>query len=357
MDTRSGGYAYDRRIAAGLAELGWQVEYRRLDDSFPAPSRHALEHARQTLADIPDQGLVVIDGLALGTMPELAQAHSQRLRLVALVHHPLADECGLDLARQAELKDSETRALAAVRGIIVTSRFTAGKLARYQVAMQRLRVVEPGVDKPTGIPAFDAADGVKNSLSLICVASVIERKGHDLLLQALSGLRHLPWRLNCIGDLTRDPAWAARVFALRESLGLSERVQFSGALRAEQVDQHYREADLAVLATRFEGYGMVISEALAHGLPMVVTRGGAAADTLPAEAGLLVPVDDVGALREALRTLLSDSSKRALLAEGARRAALALPSWNQSARAFADALETFGTQPAPLSQRMHHDRA
>ncbi|WP_328987482.1 glycosyltransferase family 4 protein [Thiorhodovibrio winogradskyi] len=351
MNTASGGYAYDRRIASGLAELGWKLEVRRLDDSFPNPSDCALEHARRTLAAIPEQAMVLIDGLALGAMPEPAREHGQRLRLVALVHHPLADETGLDPARQAELRHSEARALAWVRGIILTSEFTAQRLVRYQVPRERLRVVEPGVDQ--GFQRLgartDPTDHVgKAPVSLLCVASLIERKGHDLLLQALSELRHLRWQLTCIGDVTRDPTWTARILALREDLGLGERVHLTGTLPAAEVEQYYRQANVAVLATRFEGYGMVIAEALAHGLPMVVTRGGAAAETLPDTAGLKVPVEDVAALRDALRTLILDSSLRARLAEGARRAALGLPNWRQSALAFAQALEHFGQHPAPL---------
>jgi glycosyltransferase involved in cell wall biosynthesis len=349
LDTPSGGYAYDRRIASGLAELGWTLEVRRLDDSFPNPTDSALEHARRTLAAIPEQAMVLIDGLALGAMPGPARAHGQRLRLVALVHHPLADETGLDPARQAELQHSEARALAWVRGVILTSGFTAQRLARYQVPRERLRVVEPGVDQRLGAHTSPTDHAGKDPVSLLCVASLIARKGHDLLLQALSELRHLRWQLTCIGDATRDPAWTARLLALRDRLGLSERVHLTGALPATEVEQHYLRADVAVLATRFEGYGMVIAEALAHGVPMVVTRGGAAADTLPDTAGLKVPVEDVAALREALRTLILDARLRARLAEGARHAALGLPSWRQSALAFAQALEHFGQHPAPLA--------
>lgn len=349
LDTPSGGYAYDRRIASGLADLGWQLEYRRLDDSFPNPSGFALDGARETLAQIPDQAMVLIDGLALGAMPEQAREQARRLRLVALVHHPLADETGLQPARQAELRHSEARALSWVRGIIVTSDLTAKRLVRYQVQPDRLRVVEPGVDQRPGPPVGPTGRGGDDAISLICVASLIERKGHDLLLQALSGLRHLRWHLTCVGDLRRDPAWTARILALRESLGLTERVRLTGALSANELEQHYLNAKLAVLATRFEGYGMVISEALTYGLPMVVTRGGAAAETLPHGAGLTVPVGDVAALRDALRTLIVDSDKRARLAEGARRAALGLPSWSQSAQAFARALEHFGQRPPPLA--------
>ncbi|MFD2110251.1 glycosyltransferase family 4 protein [Thiorhodococcus fuscus] len=348
-DTPTGGYVYDRRIAAGLADAGWRIEHRRLDESFPNPSQTALDHARQTLAEIPDEALVLIDGLALGAMPSLVRDACRRLRIVALVHHPLADETGLAPAQRAELEDSETRARAAVRGTIVTSRFTAGRLIRYGVPAERLRVVEPGVN-----PSPRAQGSSGDSLSLICVATLTERKGHDVLLAALAGLRDLPWRLDCIGDLDRDPVWSGRILDQCERLGLADRVQFTGALPPQVLEQRYQSADLAVLATRFEGYGMVVTEAVAYGLPMVLTSGGAAAETLPDGAGILVPVDDVAALRQALRSLLSDPEKRARLAETAWRAALTLPSWSQAVRAFSAVLDDVGTLPAPLDPASIH---
>jgi len=348
-DTPTGGYVYDRRIAAGLVESGWHIEQRRLDASFPQPSRVALEHARQMLAEIPDEALVLIDGLALGAMPSLVRDECRRLRLVALVHHPLADETGLAPTQRAELEDVETRALAAVRGTIVTSRFTAVRLRHYGVPVERLRVVEPGVD-----PSPRALGIAGNPLSLICVATITERKGHDILLEALAGLRDLQWRLSCIGDLDRDPVWSARILEQCERLGLADRVRFTGALSPQILEQHYQSAGLAVLATRFEGYGMVVTEAVAYGLPMVLTRGGAAAETLPDGAGILVPVDDVAALRQALRSLLSDPEKRARLAETAWRAALTLPSWSQAVRAFSAVLDDVGTLPAPLDPASIH---
>lgn len=348
-DTPTGGYVYDRRIAAGLAELGWRIEPRRLDAHFPQPSRAALEHARQTLAEIPDDALVLIDGLALGVMPLLVRDECRRLRLVALVHHPLADETGLGMGRRAELEDSETQALSAVRGTIVTSRFTAGRVRHYGVSVERVRVVEPGVDPGARIQG--SGDG---PVSLICVATVTERKGHDILLESLAGLRDLQWRLSCIGDLDRDPVWSARILEQCERLGLADRVRFTGALSPQILEQHYLSADLAVLATRFEGYGMVVTEAVAHGLPMVLTRGGAAAETLPDGAGILVPVDDVNALRQTLWMLLSDPGKRARLADTAWHAALALPSWSQAVQTFSAALEDLGTLPAPLDSASSH---
>ena len=334
LDTPTGGYRYDRRIMAGLVDLGWQVEHRPLDGSFPAPTPAALGQAEAVLASIPDQALVVIDGLAFGALPELAQAQRDRLRLVALVHHPLAAETGLPAGRAEALRDTETRALAQPRLILVTSGATARLLRDYGVPDARIRVAEPGTD-----PAPAALGSPDHRLRLLCVGALVPRKGHDLLLRALAGLRDRPWHLDCVGCPDRDPAWAHGLLRLRDALGLAERVTFAGVLSDLDLGRRYAQADLFVLATRFEGYGMAFAEALARGLPILATRAGAAAETVPSEAGILVPPDDLAALSAALRQVLGDAGLRRGLAAGSRSAGLRLPTWPQAAAAFAAACE------------------
>ena len=231
------------------------------------------------------------------------------------------------------------------------------------MAPSRVRVVEPGVEPTTvtqgpvlalgrplppqggwGAAASvrpDGATGIPSasrSLRLLCVASLTPRKGHDLLLRALAGLTTYPWHLACIGSAGLDPAWARELFGWRDAWGLAERVSFLGPLAAEDLGRHYASADLFVLPSRFEGYGMVCAEALAYGLPILSTRAGALVDTVPAEAGLLVPPDDLPALEQALRRLLTDEDLRRRLTAGARAAGLCLPTWEQSAAVFAAAL-------------------
>ncbi len=316
-----------------MAGLGWEVTYRTLDAGFPAPTPAAREQARQVLAAIPDDGLVLVDGLAYGVLPELAEAEGRRLRLVALVHHPLALETGLAPERAVALREAEVRALARARLIMVTSRFTATLLIGWGVPRGRLRVVAPGTD------SAPAAQGSGSGpVRLLCVASLTPRKGHDLLLRALAGLRAEPWHLDCVGSLDRNPAWAEGLIRLRDELGLAGRVSFPGALGEEELADRYGGADLFVLPSRFEGYGLVFAEALARGLPILATRAGASGETVPPEAGLLVPADDPAALRQALRRLMADPALRGRLAKGARAAGLCLPTWQDAVAAFAAAL-------------------
>ena len=333
IETRTGGYGYDRRIVAGLADRGWLVTVHELDDSFPWPTSAALGEAARVLAALPDGTPVILDGLAYGAMPALVHDAARRLRLVALVHHPLALETGLSATAAAALEASERDALEAAHLVVVTSRPTVATLARYGVAPDRIVVVEPGTD-----PAPPARGSGSATVALLCVASVTPRKGHDVLISALAPLAQLDWHLTCVGGLDRDAGTVAR---LREQLvvaGLSDRVTFVGEAGGADLDARYDRADVFVLPTRYEGYGMVVAEAVARGLPVVSTPTGAIADLVPPDAGLLVPIGDAQALSVALATMIRSAAVRAGFAHGARAARGRLRTWTHAAAAMEDAL-------------------
>jgi glycosyltransferase involved in cell wall biosynthesis len=333
----TGGYEYARRIVDGLRALGWNVMVRALDATFPAPTPSALAHARATFARIPDGATALVDGLAFGAMPEIAAAESRRLRLVALVHHPLALETGLEDGRAEALRTSEASALAAARTVITTSAATARALADYGVALERTAVVEPGTD-----PAPLARGSRGRVLELLCVSAVVPRKGHSVLVEALAPLVDRPWRLTCVGSLARAPKTVAALRQQIARLRLAGRVRLAGEVDRTPLERYYDHADAFVLATFHEGYGMALAEALARGLPVVSTRAGAVPDTVPPDACLLVPPGDPFALRGALARFLDEPDLRASLAAGARGARERLPSWAESCARLSQALASVG---------------
>jgi glycosyltransferase involved in cell wall biosynthesis len=277
---------------------------------------------------------VVIDGLAFGALAEEAAREQRRLRLVALVHHPLAEETGLDPRLAALLEQSERRALATTRLVIVTSRPTAVGLSRYGVHSDRIVVVEPGTD-----PATLARGSPDVLVHLVCVASLTPRKGHEVLVEALARLADRPWHLTCVGSLDRDPQTANRVRALLAQYDLSDRVTFTGDLHQPELDREYDRADVFVLPTFHEGYGMVVAEALARGLPVVSSPTGAIAELVTSDSGVLVPPGNVTELARWLGDVIDSKALRARLAEGARRVRDRLPTWDIAARRMAAALE------------------
>ncbi len=330
---RTGGYAYDRRLIAELRCAGWSVEHLAWGPSFPFPTPADLAAAGRSLAALADGSLVLIDGLAFGALPELAAREGTRLRLAALVHHPLAEESGLDDALRERLRSSERRALAMARAVIATSRTTAHRLGeRYGVAPARLAVACPGSD-PAGPPPPRPAAG---AVELLSVGTLTHRKGHDILIEALARLAGLPWRCRIIGSEARAPLVAAALRAQIGSLGLGERIALGGEV--DEISPCYHCADIFVLASRHEGYGMVFNEALRHGLPIIATTAGAVPEAVPATAGLLVPPEDPTALAAALRRLILDPLERKRLATGARAAAGGLPGWRDTARTVSSAL-------------------
>lgn len=339
----TGGYRYDARIVQALRARGLPVDVTGLPGRFPHADDAARQALHRALASLPDRSIAVIDGLALGGLPEVAGAHARRLRLVALVHHPLADETGLEDCQRAAFLDSERAALAHMVRVIATSRFTARRLADYGVDAERIAVIEPGVDASP----LAAADGAEPRL--LCVATLTPRKGHDVLMAALARLTDLRWRCDCIGSLTRAPEHAARIAGLISTHRLQARVRLLGECPTDALGAAYRDADLFVLPSHYEGYGMVVTEALACGLPVLTTTGGALADTLPPGAGLTVAPGDADALADALRRLLHDRPLRLQMRDGARRVRSGLAGWPAAGDAFAEAL--VGLQHPEASRR------
>jgi glycosyltransferase involved in cell wall biosynthesis len=337
LATPTGGYGYDRRIIRELRQLGWHVDVLDVGDGFPFPSVAQRATALAVLSAVPAGCPTVLDGLAFGVLPE-AGALRSRTPLIALVHQPLALDAGLDTTQADSFRETERAALAAAERVVVTSEATARIVtADYNVPFQRISVVRPGNDPvPTALGSNDAV------VRLLSVGSVVPVKGYDLLIAALASLADLPWRLTIAGDRTRNSTAAAQLDADIAIRGLDDRVAVLGAVPPEDIIELYLASDIFVLASRFEGYGMALAEAIAHGLPVVSTMAGAIPDTVPAGTGLLVQPDDVAALARALRYLISDRAERQRFAMNARAAAVRFPTWQDSAQLFAGAIETVG---------------
>lgn len=340
-DQRTGGYLYDARIVAELRTLDWQVAVIGLAGRFPDPDSSARQSMTDALAAAEDGSRVVIDGLALGGLPDVVADHATRLDISALVHHPLADETGIETQLRDRFLKLERQALAACRRTIVTSPFTARRLLDLELVDCPAEVVEPGVD-PAELagPVAERLNGNSNGDGerLLCVATLTPRKGQDVLVEALAGLGDWPWSCDLVGATDRYPLFAQQVQRLIETSGLSDRVKLTGELDTPALNRHYQQASVCVLPSHYEGYGMVVTEALARGLPLITTRGGALADTLPAGCGLQVPPGDSRELGDALERWLDEPELRLALTRKASQARGQLPDWREAGRDFAAAL-------------------
>jgi glycosyltransferase involved in cell wall biosynthesis len=335
IDQVTGGYLFARHIVDGLRAGGDDVTVVELAGQFPEADATARRAAARALAELPDSAIAVIDGLGLLGFSDCLAKETPRLKLIGFIHHALADETGLTVDEIAFFRAAERHLLPLLRGAVCPSPNTADVLIHDGVAPERIAVTPPGTAR-----AVSARKREKFSrpLRLLAVATITPRKGHRLLIEALADIDRDAWRLDCIGSLTRDLDCVAALRALIARHRLETNVRLLGERQPEQLPLAYDEADLFVLPSFHEGYGMAFAEALAYGVPIVATTAGAIPDTVPQSAGLLVPPGDVAALRGALSRAITDRELLATLNEGARRAGAALPDWPQAVEQWRDAV-------------------
>lgn len=340
VEVPSGGNTYDRRIGAGLAAAGWSVHECAVDGTWPRPNTASRAELAGTLASLPDGAIALLDGLVACGVPDVVVPQAHRLRLVVLVHLPLGDESGA----APELAALERETLHAASAVIATSPWSAGRLVdRYGLGADRVHVAAPGVD-----PAAPSS-GTDGGGRLLCVGSVTPTKGHDLLVEALARVDRT-WSCLLVGSLRRHPEHVGAVRDAIERHRLGDRVRLAGPLTGGRLAAAYAEADLLVLPSRAEAYGMVVTEALARGIPTIAAAVGGLPQTLGRDRkgrlpGMLVPPADVEALAAALCRWFDDPGLR----EGLRRCAMArrgtLHGWEVTSECLAGILVRLAALP------------
>lgn len=316
----SGGNRYDRRICAGLADTGWRVRLHPVPDAWPRLGAAGLQATARTVAGLPDRALVLVDGLIASAAADALVPAADRLSIVVLVH--------MSLGRDAATRAAEGAVLRTVGAVIATSGWARDRLlGSYALAEDAVHVAEPGVDRAP--PAVGTADGGR----LLCVSAVTPGKGHDLLLAALTALADHPWRCECVGPLDRDLAFVARLRRGLKTADLAGRVRFTGPLSGTALNHAYRSADVLVHPSRGETYGMVVTEALARGLPVITAGAGGLPDALGhtpdgTRPGILVRPGDAVELTAALRAWLTSAALRQRLRRAALTRRSTLPSWS-----------------------------
>jgi glycosyltransferase involved in cell wall biosynthesis len=330
----TGGYMYDRRVLALLPQMGVAARHVELPGSFPDPSAADLVEARRLLAEVAPSEVVMVDGLAYGAMPAEV-IERVRAPIIGLVHHPLCLEAGLAKVRQDALYALEKAALALAKRVVVTSRVTARTLtADFAVPADKITVAEPGTD-----PAARAKGSAAGPLQWLSVGAIVPRKAYDILVRALALQKNRDWRLTIAGPTDRSPeAVAAARTAIAEA-GLADRVTLIGPVNQQRLAGLYASADAFLMASLYEGYGMVLAEAMARGLPIVCTTGGAAAETVPDDAAIKVPPGDERALSVAVERILHDTALRRRMADSSWAAGQKLPRWEETARIIAGVIK------------------
>ncbi len=333
LNTRTGGYIYDQTVLGLMPLQQVDVDHCELAASFPFPSTEDLAATAQLLRQARP-GPLLVDGLAFGVLPpELLKRLGRPV--TALVHHPLGLEAGMTVQQQAQLLDSEKKALTCAAHVIVTSPATRQTLLQdFAVPDHKITVAEPGTAQ-----ASRAKGSGQSYQVMIAVGAIIPRKGYDVLVEALAGLPDRDWSVTIIGSKERDVPTASRLQAQIDAAGLSTHVKCAGEFAPEDMAKAYDRADVFLMPSHYEGYGMALADAMAHGLAIIATTGGAAAQTVPDNAAIKIPPGDANALREAISALLASAPQRQRLADASYAAAQSLPRWTDTARIIADVLK------------------
>lgn len=327
----SGGNTYDRRVLDGLRVAGWTVHEHPVAGDWPRPDSTALAGLAAVMSEIPTDAVLLVDGLVASCSADVFVEEARRPRLVVLVHLPL------EVADPAAAPE-EGRVLRSAAAVLATSDWTRRRLTdTYALADDRVHVAHPGVD------AAPLAPGTPHGSSLLCVGAVSPLKGQTDLADALGRVADLPWHCVLAGALDVDPDCVADVRGRLASADVSQRVSLVGPLGRHALQRAYAAADLVVVPSRAETYGMVVTEALARGLPVVATRVGGIPEALGANGadvpGLLVAADGPEPLAAALRQWLADADLRSRLRSRAAARRATLSPWSRTVADVARVLE------------------
>ncbi|WP_327400034.1 glycosyltransferase family 4 protein [Streptomyces sp. NBC_01288] len=341
----SGGNAYDRRVSLDLPGFGWHVHKHAVDGEWPRPGAAARAELARVLRELPDGAAVLLDGIVACGVPEIIVPEADRLSLAVLVHLPLGDETGLEAAVAAELDEKERTVLRAVSAVIGTSEWAVRRLVSHHgLAPERVHVATPGADIA---PLASGTDGVSR---LLCVAAVTPRKGQHRLIEALAAAADLPWTCVCVGGLGHDPEYVDHLRGLIKQYGLQDRLHLAGPQAGAELDASYASADLMVLMSYAETYGMAVTEALARGIPVLATDVGGLPEAVGRAPdggvpGILVPPEAPEALAAELRGWFGEADVRRRLKAAARGRRAALDGWATTARSLAGVLTRLPSEP------------
>ncbi|MGO4248070.1 glycosyltransferase family 4 protein [Paenarthrobacter sp. RAF54_2] len=314
----SGGNKYNAKLAEHLMALGVGVETVIVDGDWPVGS--AAD--RRRFAEVLDGGATVIaDGLvASGAPEEVAGAVSAGTKVWVLSHMALADHA-----------DLEARALAAASGVVCPSAHAVAELENRH-GLKNVVIAHPGVE------AAEIAKGSEPP-HIIALAALLPNKSQSELVEALATLKDLPWAAALIGTEHADPAYATKVRAAVERHGLQNRIIITGELTGELLEDQWRKADLSILISKSEAFGLVVTESLAHGVPVLVRQGTGAVEALGSTgAGTALDLTQPNNLASTIRRWLSDHELQQTWRTAAIQARANLPGWDGTAATVLKAL-------------------
>ena len=259
--------------------------------------------------------------------------------VITTIHHPITSDLRIALQSAETWKlqllirrwytflNMQKKVVQQLDNLVTVSRASRQDIATdFAIAETKLNIVHNGIDTKLfrPIPAIEPEE-----FNVMATASAdAPLKGLDYLIRAISILAdEIPeLKLTVLGKLKEDGKTAKLV----SQLGLENRIHFYSGLSSQEVAELYAKATCAVVPSIYEGFGLPAGEAMACGVPVISTDGGALPEVV-GDAGITVPTRDHLALADAIRTLLADSTLRHTLAARGRARILELFSWEVAA--------------------------
>jgi glycosyltransferase involved in cell wall biosynthesis len=328
LEQRTGGTIYDAEVVRGLASAGDDVQVVSLDEG--ATGEQLARRLRGSAADV-----VVGDELCFRQLGPAYRALGGGARRVLLVHHLTAWETELAPEVRRKALAEEREAIDASERIVATSQTTRARLLAECAPRAGIDVVLPGADRLALAVATREGTG---EVRFAFVGSIVPRKRALELVRAFAGGAHENGRLTLVGSTARDVAYVAEVREAIARLGLGARVEMSGEVDEAGVSQALADAEVLVMPSSLEGYGIAATEAIRAGVPVIATRAQGLEEALAPCPDATMFADDEPALAAALARFADDASLRAGMTAAARAASPRMPTWSACAAQFRAAL-------------------
>ena len=286
---------------------------------------------------------VIIDSLAFGPLFPLIREHAKKHPVIAIMHLPLSINPDLSHGEQTRLAKEEKKAMDHAHRIIVTSHYAAREILSTGAGVSKIRVIMPGVDTET-VSRKRVYPEIPEKF--LCVGSYLPNKGHKILLKALSLIPEKSWKLDCYGEMPQ-PVYFKELTKLVNDFSLDRKVSLHGPATGRALNEAYLLADVLIHPSSFETYGMVPAEALAHGLPVLTSTGGALRETVPDSMGRFFDPGNENGLYQIITRLTDDKSDYKKLCRNAAKYYLQANKWKKSIDEFESMLNTLLSGKAP----------
>jgi glycosyltransferase involved in cell wall biosynthesis len=331
IQSLTGGYLYNMHMINGLRGKGHLVNVFGTDWQWK--DSDSLEYiCRHHLKKLPHGSCVIVDSLILASLHHIVQEFGDRLKFLGLIHLPASYNVLSGV--HGKLADEELTAINDMRQVIVTGQFTFDLLCNVGLNPARICLVEPGTDH---FPRKKRYKPVPSEL--LCIANYSALKAQDVLIRALCRLTAWNWSLHLYGDTNRDKKYTEALRSLIRQLKMEHRIIVHGIVERHEISTVFLNADLFLMPSLFESYGMAITESLAHGIPVVTTSAGNIPYTLPAGMGLLTEPGNEEQLADTIRSIFYDPVKYDALCKAASQYFKQVRSWEQAVSDFETILQ------------------